>query len=159
MDKRAVVQQIKAYLTEELEMHTQAAKAAHEAATHDESRAEDQYDTRGLEASYLAGAQAKRADEIRQLLLMYKYMPMRPFGPEDVVCAGALVELEFNKTRAYYYIAPQGGGLITRVDGQPVQVLTPNSPIGDAIAGHRVGDLIEVEVRDSVREYKIVSIS
>src|SRR5580698_3382123 len=96
----------------------EAARAAHEAATHEESKPEDQYDTRGLEASYLAGAQAKRAEEIRQLLIMYKFLPLRPYGAhqsDDVICATALVEMDVRGTRAFYFIAPQGGGLVTSV--------------------------------------------
>ena len=159
MDKQKVVEQIRQYLDQELAAALQAAKAAYEAATHEESKPEDQYDTRSLEASYLAGAQAKRADEIQQLLTMYKFLPIRPYGADDVICAAALVELDVRGTRAFYFIAPHGGGMVTAVDGKPVQVITPNSPVGDAIIGHRVGDVIEVEVRDSVRVYKVISIA
>jgi transcription elongation GreA/GreB family factor len=158
MDKRRLVETIQAHLAEELATLVQAAKAAHEAATHEESKAEDQHDTRGLEASYLAGAQAQRAAELQSQLLMWKYLPIREFGPEDVACPAALVELEHGKTRAFYFIAPQGGGLVTRIDGQPVQVITPNSPMGEAIMGKKEGDTIEIETRSSTRTYKVVSI-
>jgi transcription elongation GreA/GreB family factor len=162
MDKRRLVDTIQTHLAEELATLVQAAKAAHEAATHDESRAEDQHDTRGLEASYLAGAQAQRAAELQGLLLMWKYLPIREFGPEDVACPAALVELELEhgakKTRAFYFIAPQGGGLITRIDGQAVQVITPNSPIGEALMGKKEGDTVEVETRGATRSYRVISI-
>lgn len=159
MDKKKVVAQILEYLEQELVSVTQAAKASHEAATHDESRAEDAHDTRAIEAGYLAGAQLKRVEEIKALLVMYKFMPLRDFsGPGEVVCPSALVELEFNKTRAFYFVAPQGGGLVTRVDGFPVQVITPASPIGEELLGKRVGDLVEVEMRGATREYKVIGI-
>src|SRR5581483_11142644 len=60
MDKRRLVETVQQHLAEELATLMQAAKAAHEAATHEESKAEDQHDTRGLEASYLAGSGAAR---------------------------------------------------------------------------------------------------
>src|SRR3954466_4202199 len=109
MDKRRLVETIKTHLAEELATLMQAAKAAHEAATHEESKAEDQHDTRGLEASYLAGAQAQRAAELHAQLLMWKHLPVREYGSNDVACPAALVELEFQggngNTRAFYFIA------------------------------------------------------
>lgn len=158
MRKKEVIAAILEYLAAELANMERAAKAAQEAATHEESRAEDAHDTRAIEAGYLAGAQQARVDELSRLLLMYKYLPVRELGPDDVVCAAALVELEINHTRAFYFIAPQGGGLVTRVQGKPVQVLTPASPMGEALLGKRVGDLVEIETRDSVREYRVLSI-
>ena len=159
ISKKAVVEQVQAYLVEELDGILKAAKAAHDAATHEESKPEDQYDTRGLEASYLAGAQAQRAAELKQLLLMYRFLPLRELGKDDVACPTALVELEFGGKRAFYFIAPQGGGLVTRVEGQPVQVITPQSPMGEAVLGKRVGETVEVDIRDSTRSYKVISIS
>jgi transcription elongation GreA/GreB family factor len=158
MDKKQLIDTIQTHLAEELAALLQAAKAAHEAATHEESKAEDSHDTRGLEASYLAGAQAQRAAELQAQLLMWKYLPVRDYGPEDVACPSALVELEYGQTRAFYFIAPQGGGLVTRVDGRPVQVITPNSPMGEALMGKRIGDEVEVETRSSTRTYKVISI-
>lgn len=163
MDKRRLVETIQAHLAEELATLVQAAKAAYEAATHEESKAEDAHDTRGLEASYLAGAQAQRAAELQSQLLMWKHLPIREYGPEDVACPAALIELEFQggpgrSTRAFYFIAPQGGGLVTRVDGHPVQVITPNSPMGEALMGRKEGELVEVETRGSVRAYRVISV-
>jgi transcription elongation GreA/GreB family factor len=162
MDKRRLVETIQAHLVEELATLVQAAKAAHEAATHEESRAEDAHDTRSVEASYLAGAQAQRAAELQSLLLMWKHLPIRNYGPKDVACPAALVELEFGhggkKTRAFYFIAPQGGGLVTRVDGAAVQVITPNSPMGEALMGKKEGETIEVEMRGGIRSYLVISV-
>src|SRR5581483_11142645 len=106
--------------------------------------------TRGASKPATSPAQAQRAAELQSQLLMWKYLPIRDFGgPDDVACPAALVELEHGKTRAFYFIAPQGGGLVTRIDGQPVQVITPNSPMGEAIMGKKAGDIVEIETRSS----------
>jgi hypothetical protein len=89
---------------------------------------------------------------------MWKFLPLREFGSADVVCPAALVELELQGTHAFYFIAPQGGGLVLRQDGCPVQVITPNSPMGEALLGRREGDVVEVETRSSVRSYRVISI-
>lgn len=159
MDKRALITEIQRSLALELEEILRAVKSSHEAATHEESRAEDSHDTRATEASYLAGAQAKRASDIQRLILIYKFMPVRQYGKDDVICPGALAELEFNGTQAFYFVAPEGGGLIMRLEGKAIQVITPNSPMGESILGRKVGDVIEVEIRSGTREYKVLSIS
>ena len=61
MKKAELIKQIVASLTENLELLQKAARASHEEATHESSRAESKYDTRGLEAAYLAGGQARQA--------------------------------------------------------------------------------------------------
>ncbi|MEK6580119.1 MAG: GreA/GreB family elongation factor, partial [Bdellovibrionota bacterium] len=66
--------------------------------------------------------------------------------------------LSCNGTLAFYFVVPQGGGLITRVDGKAVQIITPLSPIGEALMGKRVGDLMDVETRSGDRQYKVISI-
>lgn len=158
MDKRRIVQDIQAGLAEELRLLENSARAAHEAATHEESRQEDSHDTRSIEASYLAGAQAKRAAEIKRLITLFRFFPLREFEADAVACAGALVELSFNGTHAFYFLVPQGGGFSTKVEGKPVQVITPESPMGEALLGRRVGDTVEVETRSGDRSYEIVSI-
>src|SRR4051812_31376659 len=115
MDKRRLVETIQTHLAEELATLMQAAKAAHEAATHEESRAEDAHDTRGLEASYLAGAQAQRAAELQSQLMMWKFLPLRDFGgPDDVACPAALVELEYQGAKAAPGATGTPGGTATR---------------------------------------------
>src|ERR1700734_932463 len=93
IDKTELITQIRLKLETELQSITLAAKAAHEAATHEESKAEDSHDTRGIESSYLAGAQAQRASEILQQIHGYKFMKLKEFSSKDPIAATALVEL------------------------------------------------------------------
>jgi len=113
---------------------------------------------------YLAGElqteQVKeRVEELQRLLLMYRFLPVREFTKEDVACSAALVELEINQTVAFYYIAPQGGGLVTRVDGHPVQVITPQSPMGEALLGRKAGEEVEIKTQSGKRVYRVRSVT
>lgn len=158
IDKKELIQNIQHSLAEELRVLVEAAKAAHLAATQDESKAEDQYDTRGLEASYLAGAQAQRATEIQRVIMVYKFLPVMEYTEKDLIGPGSLVELELNQKRSFYFLVPQGGGLITEMRGQPIQVITAQSPLGEELLGQKVGAVFEVEARGGNREYRVVSI-
>ena len=64
MKKQELISAFITQLERDLVTMKEAARNTLQAATHEESKAENEYDTRGLEASYLAGAQSKRAAEI-----------------------------------------------------------------------------------------------
>ena len=78
--------------------------------THESSKAENKYDTRGLEAAYLAGGQARQAKEISDSLKLYETMTPRDFAPGEPIDLTALVELDTNGARASYFIGPRSGG-------------------------------------------------
>lgn len=155
-DKAQLLLEIVARLSRELAALEASATSAREAATHEESRAEDMHDTRGLEASYLAGAQAARAAELRGRIVRLRAMPVRPFGADEPAAPGALLELEHEGRRALYLLLSVGGAPSLEWEGKPVHVITPESPLGDALLGQRRGDAVEVESQGRVREYLIV---
>jgi transcription elongation GreA/GreB family factor len=116
-----------------------------------------EYLTEELES--LADPSGEEAERLKRLQLVYRFLPVKEYGRDEVIIPSALVELEFKKTIAYYFISPQCGGLITRVDGNPVQVITPQSPLGEALLGKKAGDTVQVMVRGAVRVYKILTVS
>lgn len=159
MDKRELLRKFVEAIGADLAVLTQAAIHAHEAATHAESKAEDQYDTRGLEASYLAGAQSKRAMELEEMRNLYQHVQVKTFGESIPIAATAIVELEDEDgKRVRYLMMPKGGGLSAVQDGHTYHVVTPQSPLGEAMMGKTLGDSIEVTVQKTVRDYEIVGL-
>lgn len=156
--KQKILEALRARIQADLGAVEEAARAAHSAATHEESRAEDPYDTRGLEASYLAGAQAKRADELRAQLAWLGNIPLRPFAADEPIKVGALIEVEGDGRKAFYWLVQQGAGTSVEVDGVMIQVITPHAPLGEALLDHRAGDVIEVEAQRARRELEIVAV-
>jgi transcription elongation GreA/GreB family factor len=156
--KQRIIEQILVRLNDELSRMAEAAKAAHEAATHEESRSEDRHDTRGLEASYLAGAQANRAAELKKRIASYRFLSLKDFASTDPIGPGALIELELNGKNSFYFLISQGEGVSFQVDGQMIQVITPRAPLGEALLGRKRGDWIEVERQNQTREYRVISI-
>ena len=139
MNKTQVLNQIIDSLTESLEVLAKAAKASHAEATHESSKAENKYDTRGLEAAYLAGGQARQAREIMESIKVYQALTPKTFGLEDLVDLGALVEVELDRTRSLYFIGPRNGGLEVMVERKEVTVITPQSPLGQTLMGKKAG--------------------
>lgn len=158
IDKQALIDKLIAKLKEEHDRLAEAALHTYEAATHEESEAEDQYDTRGLEASYLAGAQAKRVAAIEQTLHSLRTLKFREFTGDDPIGETALVELEHDGKTNYCLLLPHGGGLSVDHNGQHVQVITPKSPLGEALVGRTAGDVAVIDVNNQTKEYEIISV-
>src|SRR5438477_12381280 len=110
MKKAELIKQIIASLTESLSVLENAARASHAEATHESSKAESKYDTRGLEAAYLAGGQARQAKEILDSIKLYEAMAVKDFAPDEPIDLTALVELDTDGARASYFIGPKSGG-------------------------------------------------
>jgi hypothetical protein len=159
MNKAALVRKIVAQLTETTALHVTAARAAHAEATHEESKAEDKYDTRGLEAGYLAAGQARQIEEVACAVRDFSRMTVCKFGPKDPVDVSALVELKVGKERSFYFIGPSAGGTEVVHEKKTVLVITPQSPLGQQLAGRVKGATWKATIGGVARDYTIVSVS
>lgn len=159
MNKSQIVKQIVDHLVAELEVYFKAARAAHAEATHEQSKAENKYDTRGLEASYLARGQSRQAAEIEQAIAQFQKLPLRDFAPADPIDLGALVELRSKDNTSFYFIGPRAGGTEIVVDEKEILVITPQSPLGQQLAGKKQGERLSLEIAGSRSDYRIGSVS
>jgi transcription elongation GreA/GreB family factor len=144
MNKRALIQKIVAQLAKELEIYFRAAAASRTEATHEQSKAENKYDTRGLEASYLARGQSRQAAEIQDSIAAFKNLAPRRFGDAEPVDVGAFVELETDGEKAAYFVGPRAGGTEVIHDRRAVLVITPESPLGKQLMGRKQGEILKL---------------
>ena len=141
--KSELVERIRAELRARFERLSGAAKDAHAAATDPGSKAESKYDTRNLEASYLAKGQARQVEELAEAVRIFETLVLPEFGIEDPIDAGALVEVDLNGETAFFLLAPVGGGMTLDHQGGELTVLTPESPMYRRLIGLRTGDSLE----------------
>ncbi len=113
-----------------------------------------------LEKDQIAQQHAQRQ------LLQVRFLPRRVYdSPDDIIVPSALVEIETLRVgedagaRSWCYLVPSGGGLILSVRGQPVQVLTPQSPLGSALIGKRRGEELQVRAGGGERRVRIRALS
>ena len=139
VNKRALIDKIIAHLAAERDLATRAARAAHAESTHEQSKADNKYDTRGLEASYLAHGQARQAEEIGEAILRFESLAARAPGPQETVDLGALVEVDRRGEVERKRRKPKRGGDLELRDERPEVI--------------RFGrELIEVDRRIRVRD-------
>lgn len=156
--KQQIISKIIKQFESELSVMAKAAQEAREAATHEESVAEDKYDTRGLEASYLAGAQARRVAELQWIIHSYQNLELLEFTSNSPIGITALVEVVSGKEKKLFFLAPKGGGILIEVDSLKVQIVAPDSKIGSELMGKTVGDVVEMPIMGRLKEYEILKI-
>jgi transcription elongation GreA/GreB family factor len=159
VNKKALVTKIIASLDGELALYAKAARAAHAEATHEQSKAESKYDTRGLEASYLARGQSRQAAEVGQAIHEFESLTLRKFGPKEAIDLTAVVELEAKSERSFYFIGPRAGGTEIIHEKKEVLVITPQSPLGQQLLGKKQGDRLQFELGGLRNDFQVVSVS
>src|SRR5882672_6067341 len=146
-------------LHDSLAVLEKAARAAHAEATNESSKAENKYDTRGLEAAYLAGGQARQATEILDSIKVYGSLLVKEFGATDPIDLSAVVELETERAIGTYFIGPRSGGLEVEYGGAEIIVITPQSPLGQQLMGKNTGQRWTANFNGSRTSYRIVSVT
>ena len=158
MNKRTLIQKIISKLNEELAVYFRAAQASRAEATHEQSRADNKYDTRGLEASYLARGQSKQAAELESSIVEFEKLDTRKFSAGEGAAVGALVQLEMGSEVSFYFIGPRAGGTEVVQEKQEVLVITPQSPLGAQLMEKKQGDRPQLLLAGKKQPARIVSV-
>jgi transcription elongation GreA/GreB family factor len=155
--KEELLQELIERLQAELKGLESAAESHHSLATDQEFKAESKYDTRALEASYLASAEARRVEELKLDIQMLEEVDLKGSLEGGEVGIGSLVELLFGDQKRLYFLIPTSGGTLLQKDGQAILVVSVFSPIGSALLGVKVGEEFEVETPKENRIYKVLA--
>lgn len=159
MDKLLLRQQVLERLAEDLLRVEQAAREAHEAATHEENIAENKYDTLGLEAAYLATGQARRAEAMRQAIVNWRSFSPTSYNPSQGIQLGALIVLvEVDDKQLRLFLGPEGGNMTLSCGGELTQVISSKAPLARALLGKREGDEVSFEVASVRRELEVLKV-
>jgi transcription elongation GreA/GreB family factor len=151
-----LVSQLEASARAALSARDAAAAEARDGATPDEKRE----DARA--AHQLAGlgrAQQRRAQQaLAEVDSLARFRPT-PLPSSAPIAIGAIVEIEDAETGEgrTFFLAPVGAGITLTGPGGDghLSVVTPLSPIGRAVLGRRLGDIVDITVDGDVREWAI----
>lgn len=157
IDKLKILQELRDRVQKDLDQAKSALSTARKHASEEELKSDGKYDTRSIEAGYLAGALQVRATELEQELALLGEISFE--FDHDQLSIGSLAEIELNQNKRHYFISSTSGGSLISIDDCPILVISAFSPIAAAAIGLSVGETFEVEINAQVREYKIISIS
>ena len=142
--KARLLEKIRAELRASLTRLASAAAEAHAAATDPGSKAEGKYDTRSLEASYLATGQARQVEELAESVRIFEALELPDFYEGDPIDAGALVEAEINGEKSCFLLVPAAGGMEINDENREITLLTPSSALYRKLLGMQAGEKLEV---------------
>ena len=152
MDKFKVIEKIVKKLEEEIEISKKASMEAFDTATDIEAYSDGKYDTRSLEASYLAGGHAQIVKELGDALQGFNLLRTQQLiqSPSDQVDLGSLLEIKNENGSCWFILGPSSGGLEGEVDDCTVTILTLHSPLGEEVASKKAGE--SVQTNDGLME-------
>ena len=160
--KKIVIQKIGDHIEEELHALNTIAKKEKSFATSNEMQQEGKYDTRKIEASYLAGAQARRVDELNRELNKFKNLSGEDVSKQNEIFVGTLVKCikkeDLTESICYYFLSPGMGGIQITHEEKIIQVISNQSPIGKELMQLERGDSFELKTKKGTLEFEIKSI-
>jgi transcription elongation GreA/GreB family factor len=133
-----------------------AAMEAREGATPDEKRE----DARAAHQVGTIGKQQQRRAQqaLAEVDALTAFRP-GPLPTKAAISLGAIVEIEDEDSGEgrTFFLAPVGAGVtLTGPNGDGlISVVTPASPVGRAVLGRRLGDVVDVTVDGALREWQI----
>ena len=144
--KQDLHKQLRIRLQEFAAQIEQAARAAHEGATHEDAVAKSKYDTHGLELSYLAASQTERLSQLKNQLLAFSKVSVSDQRLATEITQYAVIAwLDNQQRQKYCFICSVGAGQKLHLLDYPVEVITPQSPLGAALLGLAEGEMIDLD--------------
>jgi transcription elongation GreA/GreB family factor len=158
MDKRYLVEQLTEKLRESAHVARKAGLAAADEARDGATAAEKRENARvAQEYSGLARGQAERATRAMAEISTLETFRPGPTAKGARIALGSVVEVEDEGMGRTFFLAPVGAGVeLTGPGGDGfLSVVTPQSPVGKAVLGRRVGETVEVTVQGEPRDWTI----
>lgn len=140
MDKAQFFDRLLETLREECMHAIAASKDAADYATNEESKAESQWDTQGLEASYLAAGQASQARQWAEIVEELQSEKEDLLKPNKQVSLGALFSCDMGGELEWFFFAGVAGGQVIETEHGNVTVITAQSPLASRLRGLKRGD-------------------
>jgi transcription elongation GreA/GreB family factor len=177
LSKEQLLTSLLAEIEKSLEIATRAANDAKDLATHEQSKPETQYDTVGLEASYLAHGQSQRVAELKLALLQWQKLRGVLIDQHKPIEFGSLIQLQndngdssssssssissanVNNHASWFLLGPAMGGLKLKQNNNLITVITDSSPLGKLLIGKYLDDEITLTLQGKKIDYEIVAIA
>ncbi|MCM2681389.1 GreA/GreB family elongation factor [Echinimonas agarilytica] len=159
MNKTLLLEHILMVLTQRQKLAEAAAMRAYNTATDGDNVAENKYDTFALEASYLAHGQSQRVLEYKAQVAEYKALEGGMNNIPSKISMASLVELVGAEDVTHrFFVGPSAGGLKIEFERQHITIVTPQSPLGNALMGRQLDDGFQVDIAGKITDYEVVSV-
>jgi len=155
--KQAILEELSRDLKNDIERLEQTLLQVKDYKSSDDLKQEGKYDTRAIEAGYLASGQQQRLDELKEELQLLLSTEIDDCSAETPIALGTLVLLETNQTKKYYFLCSTSGGRVLNIRGELILVISVFSPLGKELIGLNAGDSFDLNAPTGIKNYNIVA--
>jgi transcription elongation GreA/GreB family factor len=152
--KRTILDAFATHVAARLDATAAITAMARDEATNEETRPENKYDTRALEASYLAAGQGRRLADLRQLAA---WLDALPDTPHRAAGPGSVIVLAHDERTRCILLAPQGGECVV-VEEVSVELIGLRSPLGRAVVGLEEDDEAVVQAPRGTTHWTLLAV-
>jgi transcription elongation GreA/GreB family factor len=144
--KTEILNALRQHLRHELDAAIHSQKETQAGATHEESRPENDKDTRALESTYLARGLATRVAQLTESMARIVALATTVEATPQRGQSGAIITLvDEDENVRRYFLAPAGGGLRVNTSSGMVDVISVSSPLGQALVDRECCEEIELD--------------
>jgi len=156
MNKQNILNLIIVQLEADIQVAQQAVDVARDTATHKDCLGSSKYETMGTEASYLAKGQGERLLELQRAAAYFKQVIPTA---QPTIALSSLITLEDESGQTqYFWLDNDAGGLKVQHEKNSITIITPQAPLGRALIGKEVGDVVEIKAANKTSEYEVVGV-
>lgn len=164
MEENEIKTRLLELLTSDTKIRLEGAKESYlsalEHSRSDDMKSEGKYDTRAIEAGYLASAKKQRVDELQSELYALEKLSsgLSVTAPSKKIALGSLVLLESDEGRRWNFICPCSGPSVA-IEGKNFFIVSVTSPLAKEMLGLEEGDGFELETPKGDKDYLVARIS
>lgn len=156
MNKQLIVQAIVVKLESELASLKAIVDNARNEVIHGDMKQDGKYDTRAIEAGYLAGAQKRRLQELQNDIDSIKLISIESNSTE--VGVGSMVKVSKEEELKRFFIVNASGGFSVEIENKEVMVISSKSPVAKSIWSKEQGDEFIMTSTSGEVECEIISV-
>ena len=144
MDKKLLLGKVIASLEADVAKQRESFESMRQASADAPGRMQSRYDSSKTEMGWVAQGLGRALREKEADLVSVKSTVL-PDSP-SAACLGCVVGMSTMSTdrTEYFFLIPGPAGSVVEHDGRRITTLTPNTPLGRALVGKRVGDVFEI---------------
>ncbi len=157
--KRVMVEDIIRNLEEKIDTARRIVESSHESIQIGSERTRNRGERAAfLEETYLISAQVGQIEEYRNLIRALQDIDLAP-ARKIRTGSSVLVNQPATGERSCLLLLPGAMGMELEWEGIPVQIISPDSPVAQALMGRRRGNRVTISLPGSETVYDILEIS
>lgn len=152
--KTEILERLKLEAKKSYDLAKSSYDAAMEHSRSDDMKSEGKYDTRAIEAGYLASAKKARMTDLK---FQWDSLEKLEFSPKKTVSVGSLMALEQDTKTRTIFVTP-GTSVKIQIEDLMIEALSVDSPVIKEALGLEAGEVFSLETPQGEVDFEIIEL-